>query len=184
MTLAFWASGKVHAHDVLGYLVAQFLGGALGALLVVIAWGSHAADVGNGMTHPGMGFTPGAAFAAEFVMTFSYMLGILYFVSRPRLMRWTPLMNWVVVSGLVWLAAPISGTSLNPARSFGPALVSRLWRDQWIYALAPPLGALFAARVFARWVKEGDALTAKLFHSAHYRSIFKRPYGGNGDTKG
>lgn len=184
VTLAFWASGKVRAHDVLGYLVAQFLGGALAALLLVLLWGGHAADVGNGMTHPGTGWTAGEAFAAEFLMTFSYILAILHFVSRPRLMCWTPLLNWVVVSGLVWLAAPISGTSLNPARSFGPALVSGRWGDQWIYALAPPLGALLAAVAFPFLVKERKVLTGKLSHSARYRSIFKHPYSGAAGTKG
>ena len=158
--------------------------GAVGAWLVVRAWGSHAGDVGNGVTHPGTGWTPGAAFAAEFAMMFSYMMGILFFVSRPRLMRWTPLMNWIVVSGLVWLAAPVSGTSLNPARSFGPALVSGVWRDQWIYALAPPLGAMLAAVGFLFLSKEGAVLTAKFFHSMHYRSIFKRPYRGADATPG
>jgi len=182
VTLAFWARGKVRSHDVLGYLAAQFLGGALGAWLLALVWRGHAVDVGNGRTLPGVGWTTGETFVTEFAMTFSYVLAILCFVSRPRLMHWTPLMNWFVVAGLVWLAAPISGTSLNPARSFGPALVAGQWRDQWIYALAPPLGALLAAGVFPLLAVGGKVLTAKLFHSAHYRSIFKHPYTGAGGT--
>ena len=178
VTLAFWFCGKVRGHDLLGYLAAQFLGGTLGALLIALVWRGHAVDVGNGRTLPGVGWTAGAAFFVEFVMTFAYVLGILCFVSRPRLLNWTPLMNWIVVAGLVWLAAPISGTSLNPARSFGPALVSGQWHAQWIYMLAPPLGAMLAAGVFPFLVGGGKVLTAKLAHSAHYRSIFKHPYTG------
>ena len=180
VTLAFWVRGKVREHDVLGYLAAQFLGATLGALLIAFVWGSHAVDVGIGVTNPGMGHMASAAFWSELAMTFSYVLGILFFVSQPPLLRWTPLMNWIVVSGLVWLAAPVSGTSLNTARSFGPALVSGQWHDQWIYAVAPPLGAMLAAAAFPFLVTEGKVLTAKLAYSTRYRSIFKHPYSGAG----
>ncbi len=183
VTLAFWVRGKVRGHDLLGYLVAQFIGGVLGALLLAAVWRGHAMDVGNGRTLPGVGWTAAGAFGAELAMTFSYVLGILCFVSRPRLMHWTPLMNWIVVAGLVWLAAPVSGTSLNPARSFGPALVSGQWREQWIYLLAPPLGGVLAAAFFPVLAAGGKVLTAKLFHSAHYRSIFKHPYTGAGGIR-
>ena len=184
VTLAFWARGKVRGHDLLGYLVAQFIGGALGGLLLAAVWRGHAVDIGNGRTLPGVGWTVGSAFGVEFAMTFSYVLGILCFVSRPRLLHWTPLMNWIVVAGLVWLAAPATGTSLNPARSFGPALVSGQWRNQWIYLLAPPLGGLLAAAFFPVLAAGGKVLTAKLSHSVHYRSIFKHPYAGAGGLEG
>jgi aquaporin Z len=75
---------------------------------------------------------------------------------------------------MVWLEAPISGTSLNPARSFGPALFAEIWAQQWLYIIAPPLGALLAV-VFYRLLATGerDVLTGKLFHEPRYRSIFK-----------
>lgn len=173
VTLAFWTAGKVRGHDVIGYLLAQFLGGAVGASLLVLAWGKHAAAVKNGVTLPGAGYSVGQAAWAEFVMTFAYVLAVFTFVSRPRLARWTPWMNWLVVAGLVWLGAGVSGTSLNAARSFGPALVSADWRDQWIYLLAPSFGGVLAAWLFPYLGKERQVLTAKLFHSGLYRSIFK-----------
>ena len=173
VTLAFWAHGKLRWHDGVGYLVAQFLGGSAGALGLRLVWSGYAADVRNGLTLPGPGYTVWAAFVAEFVMTFAYLLAVFFFVSRAWLARWTPLMNWIVVAGLVWLGAGVSGTSLNPARSFGPALVSADWCDQWIYFLGPPLGGVSAA-LAAPWLSRGRvALTAKLFHSNLYRSIFK-----------
>ena len=173
VTLAFWAHGKMRWHDVVGYLAAQFLGGAAGALLLTLAWGTHALDVKDGMTLPGPGYTATAAFAAEFAMTFSYVLAVFFFVSRSGLARWTPLMNWLVVAGLVWVGAGISGTSLNPARSFGPALASAHWQAQWLYFLAPPLGGISAA-LLSPWLSKGrEVLTAKLFHAESYRSIFK-----------
>ena len=173
VTLAFWAHGKMRWHDGVGYLVAQFVGGVAGAGLLALCWRKHASAVGGGVTLPGSGYTVAAAFGAEFTMTFGYLLAIFYFVSRSWLARWTPLMNWVVVAGLVWIGAGISGTSLNPARSFGPALVAETWRDQWIYFIAPPLGGV-AAALLSPWMSRGrEALTAKLFHSGLYRSIFK-----------
>ena len=173
VTLAFWARGKMRWHDGVGYLAAQFVGGAAGAGLLAAVWGTHAAAVKDGLTLPGAGFSAGKAFEAEFLMTFGYVLAVFFFVSRSSLARWTPLMNWLVVSGLVWLGAGISGTSLNAARSFGPALVSGHWQDQWIYFLAPASGGVLAA-VLSPWLSKGrEVLTAKLFHSNLYRSIFK-----------
>jgi aquaporin Z len=173
VTLGFWAQGRMRRHDLLGYLGAQFLGGVLGVLVLCVVWGRHAAAVHNGMTLPGQGYTAGQAFCAESLMTFSYMLGIFHFVSHPRLVRWTPLMNWVVVAGLVWLGAGVSGTSLNPARSFGPALFSADWHGLWIYLLAPPLGALLAAGFFRLILSNRVLITAKLSHSPLYRTIFR-----------
>ena len=172
VTLAFTAQGKMHWHDTLGYLAAQFAGGAVGAAMLALAWSPFAARIGGGVTLPGPGYSVGQAFWAELAMTFFYVLAIFFFVSKRTLLRWTPLMNWLVVSGLVWLGAGVSGTSLNPARSFGPALVSGNWHAQWIYAVAPPRGALLAA---AAWHLGGmrKLLTAKLYHVEWYRSVFR-----------
>ena len=170
VTLGFSALGKLHWHDTVGYLAGQFAGGAAGAALLALVWGTHALAVG--VTLPGVGYSAAETFWAELAMTFSYLLAIFYFVSNRSLMRWTPLMNWIVVSGLVWLGAGVSGTSLNPARSFGPALVTATWRAQWIYAVAPPLGALLAAAAW-RLVGTRKLLTAKLYHVEFYRSIFR-----------
>ena len=173
VTLAFWAQGKMHHFDLGGYILGQFLGAIIGTLLVVLIWRGQAASVGDGMTVPGAGYPLWAVFLVEVSLTFLLVLSIFFFVSSHRLMRWTPLMVWILIAMMVWLAAPISGTSLNPARSFGPALVSWSWHEQWLYWVAPPLGALLAVGAFRLLiVSRRDVLTGKLFHVPHYRSVF------------
>lgn len=174
VTLAFLVHGKMHRQDAVGYIIAQFLGSTLGAILLVLVWGKYADSVNNGMTLPGAGYALWFVFLAEVFMTFLLVLSLFLFVSNHRLMRWTPFMTWLLVAAMVWLGAPISGTSLNSARSIGPALVTGLWRDQWLYCIAPPLGALLAVAMFRRLsMGKHDVLSGKLFHVPHYRSIFK-----------
>lgn len=174
VSLAFWAQGKMHIHDLFGYMLAQFLGATIGETLLVLLWRSYGASVNNGMTLPRAGYPLWLVFLAEAMLTFLLVLLIFVFVSSHRLMHWTPLMTWLLVATMVWQEAPISGTSLNPARSFGPALLSWNWTDQWLYYIAPPLGALIAVGVYRLLATgERDVLTGKLFHVPHYRSVFK-----------
>ena len=186
VSLAFWAHGKMKHIDLIGYIVAQFLGAILGEVLLLLVWGKYARSVMNGMTLPGAGYPLWLVFIAEMSLTCVLVLLIFLFVSSHRLMRWTPLMNWFLVATMVWLESPISGTSLNPARSIGPALLTWLWTSQWLYCVAPPLGGLLAVGLFRLIaIGEHDVLTGKLFHAPSYRSIFKnvhepaRIQGGN-----
>lgn len=174
VSLAFWAYGKMHHRDIGGYIIGQFLGAIIGVQLLVLVWGSYADSVNNGMTLPGTGYSLWYVFLAEVTMTFVLVLCIFIFLSSHRLMRWTPLMTWLLIATMVWLESPISGTSVNPARSIGPALVMWFWKDQWLYCIAPPLGAMLAVGAF-RLIAMGEReiLTGKLFHVPHYRCIFK-----------
>ncbi len=174
VSLAFWAQGKMKHIDLIGYIVAQFLGAIIGEVLLVLVWRDYAHSVANGMTLPGAGYPLWLVFVAEMSLTCLLVLLIFLFVSSHHLMRWTPLMNWFLVATMVWLEAPISGTSLNPARSIGPALLTWLWTSQWLYCIAPPLGGLLAVGLFRLvTIGERDVLTGKLFHEPRYRSIFK-----------
>jgi aquaporin Z len=174
VTAAFWIRRKMHWHDAVLYIVSQFIGAAFGCVLLAVVWGQYYRSVNFGMTLPGASFGPLVAGGAEFLMTAGYITLILLFVSSHRLMRKTPLMNWLVVAFLVWVEAPVSGTSINAARSFGPALVASNWTDYGIYLVCPTFGACAAAIGFPL-VQSGERkiLTAKLFHSSKYPSIFK-----------
>jgi aquaporin Z len=174
VSLAFWLGGKMHGRDFIYYVIAQMLGGILGAAALAGVWKKHSKSVNNGMTLPGPGWPLWQVFDFEVVLTGLLVFLIFIFVSNRRLMRWTPLMNWIVVAAMVWLEAPISGTSLNPARSFGPALVSGIWTDQWLYLIAPPLGGMMGLLAFRTVTTQERCLeTGKLFFVPNYRSIFK-----------
>ena len=73
--------------------------------------------------------------------TMALILTILVMVSSSRRARWTPLVLWLLIAGLVWQGAPYTGTSLNPARSLGPAVVLPSFVQLWVYLVGPMCGA-------------------------------------------
>jgi aquaporin Z len=167
VTLAFRITGHVHPHDLAGYWVAQFAGALAGAWLVSVLWGGTAASIHFGVTHPGGGLSGAGALGVELLMTAILLVVILAFVSSRRLMRWTPLATWVVVTVLVWQGATHTGTSLNPARSAGPAIIAVDFSDLWVYFAGPLLAAAIVAglvRLVPRWTP----LTARMFNDVRY----------------
>ena len=169
VTLAFWTQHKVHPHDLAGYIVAQLAGALVAVAGLRLAWGHTARELQLGTTQPGHGFDPLDAAGLEMLMTASLVLMIFFFTSHTRSARWTPLGNWLLVATLVWQGAPYTGTSLNPARSLGPALLAPQLANIWVYIVGPCAGALLAAAVFAAF-RHTNTLTAKLFHDPRYPS--------------
>jgi aquaporin Z len=177
VTLAFWRLGKIERADALGYLVAQPLGGVLGVLLVTCALGERftAPPVNSVATLPGR-WGAGVASAAEAAMTFVLFTVVLALSNRPRWARATGCAAGALVALFVAFGAPVSGTSLNPARSFASALPSGLWTGFWIYLTAPLLGFLAAAELYARRRGLGAVLCAKLHHTDRHDCIFRCGY--------
>jgi aquaporin Z len=173
VTLAFWLTRHMHPHDLAGYMVAQFLGAIAGAALWRLLWGPLVVSVQDGVTMPGPGVSSAAAVAIEAGMTALLVLAIFVFVARARTMRLTPLAVWAVVTLLVWQGAPFTGTSLNPARSLGPAVASGRLGLIWVYFAGPLTGSLIA--VVIAYLAAGLCWpkTAKLFHDPRYPSIFR-----------
>lgn len=164
VTLAFWLTGHVHPHDLVGYVGAQLSGAIIGVSLVAFAWGSTASSVHLGLTQPGSGVSDLAAALIEAAMTCLLVVTILVFVSTPVTMRWTPAAVWVVVTVLVWKGAQLTGTSLNPARSTGPAVVLGNVHALWVYVAGPLVGAALAVAIPRVALPGLVPLTAKLYH--------------------
>jgi aquaporin Z len=173
VTLAFWWKGQVTTPDALAYVVAQILGALLGVGVVIAAAGTSARTVQFGMTSPGEGFSVPVVFGSEILITFLLVFLILYSVNNQRFAPKTPYLAGSLVAFLVFVEAPISGTSLNPARSLAPALLMNSFQDQWLYWIAPLIGALAAVKLFGAVIaKSEQSGCAKLFHTERYRCIF------------
>jgi aquaporin Z len=171
ITLAFWALGKIGARDLVAYVLAQFAGATLGVAAAAAAWPALMRSVQFAATTPGEGWRWAGAFVTEAIATFLLAFTIFVCINKPRLAARTGLIAGSLVALLVMIAAPVSGTSLNPARSFAPALFVPIVADQWIYFVAPPLGALIAAWVFRdRWGE--STVCARLYHTAKYPCPF------------
>jgi len=111
------------------------------------------------------------AFAAELAISFGLMSAVLAFTNVPSRNRFTPFVAATLVAVYITLEAPLSGTSMNPARSFASAVPAHFWHALWIYFLAPPLGMLAAAECHLR--RGGAVLCAKLHHVNDRRCIFR-----------
>jgi aquaporin Z len=168
VTAAFWLVGKIRGWVALVYVAMQMAGAAVGAL-PLLAWSALGRSVDFGATVP----LPGhdlAAFLGEVATTFGLVFGLFIFLRHVRLRQFTPALFPFLYAVMVFVEAPLSGTSTNPARSFGPALIAGVWRGWWIYATAPFVGmaiALVALRLSGRgWL---GIEVAKLYHFAHDR---------------
>lgn len=167
VTLAFWIKGKMTAPHALGYVVAQLAGGIAGGLPLLV-WGRMGASIDFGGTFPGSGFTFLQATLGEVVTTFGLIAGLFLFLGHSRLRSYTPLLFPFLYAVMVYLEAPLSGTSTNPARSIGPSLVSSDWRGWWIYWLGPLLGTGLAVAVSQfSWLRRFEVEVAKIYHFEH-----------------
>jgi aquaporin Z len=171
VTLTFFRLGKVAPWDAVFYVIAQFAGGVAGVALVAAAAGHLLANpsVNYVATLPGTG-GPGAAFLGEVAISFVLMCVVLIVSNTRRFARFTGLLAGACVAVFITFEAPISGMSMNPARTFGSAVLPHLWDSLWIYFLAAPLGMLVAAALYLRLKHVVGC--AKLHHQNKFRCIF------------
>lgn len=169
VTLTFLRLGKIGAVDAVFYVAAQFIGGLAGIGIVAALVRPHLAAVNYVATVPGVA-GHGAAFAGEAIISFILMSVVLAVSNRRALARFTPVFAGACVAMFIAFEEPISGMSMNPARTFGSAVLPQLWSALWIYFLAPPLGMLLAATLYTRFSRA--TACAKLHHDNPYRCIF------------
>jgi aquaporin Z len=177
VTLTFLRLGKIASHDAALYMGAQFVGGLAGIIVAALALGPLLADpaVHYVATVPGHR-GPATAFAAEVAISFGLMLVVLTVSNTPRLARFTGVFAAALVATYITIEAPLSGMSMNPARTFAPEVLAREWRHIWIYFVAPPLGMLTAAEVYVRARGREAVRCAKLHHENDKRCIFRCHY--------
>lgn len=167
VTLAFWFQQKLSGPVALVYMGAQFVGAILGAALLGV-WGPWAHQTFYAATTPGP-LGPEVAVLGEAITTFCLIVGLFIFVSHPRLRRFTPGIFPILYAIMVYLEAPWSGTSTNPARSLGPAVVAHLYTGLWVYAVGPLAGTILGLLVLRRLLPffEWEIEVAKVYHFHH-----------------
>jgi aquaporin Z len=177
VTLTFFRLGKIQALDAFFYIVAQFIGGLLGVLLVSVVLKEAMADpaVNYVVTLPGPA-GPGVAFLAELIISFGLMLMVLFVSNSPSRGQYTGLFAGILIAAYITLEAPLSGMSMNPARTLASAIPAQNWTALWVYFTAPLAGMLLASEVYVRWKGQQAVRCAKLHHQNDKRCIFRCGY--------
>ena len=164
VTVGLWAGGRIPAGDVLPYIVAQVFGGIAGAgVLYLIASGGPGFELSGGFASNGYGeHSPGgypllSAAVCEVAMTFMFLLIILGSTHHGAPKGFAPLAIGLGLTLIHLISIPVTNTSVNPARSTGPALFVGGWAlsQLWLFWVAPIAGAVLAG-LFSRWL-EGDS---------------------------
>jgi aquaporin Z len=150
VSVGLWVAGRMRSSDLLPYIVAQVIGGALGgALLYVIASGQSGFDAASGFAcngygeHSPGGYDLGAGFITETALTFMFLLVILGCTDKLAPAGFAPLAIGFALTLIHLISIPVTNTSVNPARSTGVAVIAQGWalRQLWLFWLAPLLGA-------------------------------------------
>jgi aquaporin Z len=165
MVLCFTRLGKLSWSDAAGYIVAQLGGSALGVLLSV-------ALLPNVVSHPAVNYVvtaPGeagelVAWIAEFSLSFALLSTVMTVNRSARLAPYAGLFAATLVALFITFEAPLSGMSINPARSFGSALLARSWSGFWIYLTAPVAGMLCGVELQRLLTRRHERLCGKLSH--------------------
>ncbi len=145
VTIAMVLDGRTSVLDAIGYIVAQVVGGAGSALLILVLFNQDA--VKGVITSPGHGFTDIQALILETVLTAIFILVIL--ASSKKAPAMAGLLIPLTLVAIHLAAVPFSGSSVNPARSIGPALLGGDLGSLWIYLVGPIVGAVIG---WAVWV--------------------------------
>jgi len=173
ITLTFYRLGKVAPWDALFYVAGQFLGAVIGVVTATYVLRGAPSDdaVHYAVTMPGI-YGIAGAFMGELTISFILMATILFATNRETLARYTPYFAGTLYAIFMTIEAPLSGMSMNPARTFGSAFPADYWHALWVYFIAPTLGMLVAAELFLRVRGGVPPYCAKLHHANNKRCIF------------
>jgi len=148
VTIAFWSTKRFTAKRLVGYLTSQFVGAALGSLIHKMIWGSlHTFGTTTLSTSLGTGFL------AEVILSFCLMFVIISVATDSRAVgELAGIAIGTTVAICAFVGGPLTGASMNPARTLGPALISMNFSSLWIYLTAPILGTVLGAKTY-EWIR-------------------------------
>jgi aquaporin Z len=175
VTLTFYGLKKMKINDAIFYTLFQCVGGTLAVVLMRLLLGTPFADahVNYVVTTPGK-YGPWVAFIVEIVIAFFMMTMILITSNNAKTASYTGVIAGFFVMAYVILSGPISGFSMNPARSLASAVPSGHYNSFWIYMTAPFIGMFSAAAIYQYF--KGVVHCAKMHHTKFYDCIFNCEY--------
>jgi aquaporin Z len=153
VSFGLWAGGRFKGNEVLGYVVAQVLGGAAAALILfLIAGGKAGFDLSAGFAANGFaehspgGYSLGAAFLCELVMTFMFLMIIMGATDKRAPQGFAPLAIGLALTLIHLISIPVTNTSVNPARSTSQAIFVGGWAlsQLWLFWVAPIVGGILS----------------------------------------
>ncbi len=159
VTIAQWATHRFDKDKVVPYILAQFGGATVAGFVLLILWSSSgssfaaARETFLGDNFPGSAFGPGAALMAEVVATAILVFTIFGVTDKNSEKSWAGITLGLVLAAVIWVFGPISGASLNPARTWGPTLAASTFSltpfgTLWIYVVGPILGGLLGGFLY------------------------------------
>jgi aquaporin Z len=174
VTLTFLCLGKMARLDAAMYVVAQVVGGIGGIVVANLALDRlpSAPSVNYVATVPGAAGAA-AALASEAAISFVLMLVVLIVSNHERMNRLTGVFAGALVCAYIVFEAPLSGMSMNPARSLGPALLAGTLDSMWIYIIGPVAGMMLAAEAYTHLWPASRVKCAKFDHPAGIPCIFR-----------
>jgi aquaporin Z len=180
ITFTYLRLGKISRPDAFFYILFQFVGGVFGVAVSVLLLGRTLASpsVMYAETVPGK-YGTAAAFAAEAFMAALLMAVVLWTSNRPSIASWTSYLVGILITFYVLLFAPVSGFSINPARTTASAVFADVWTAIWLYFIAPVLGMLFSGELYIRGAGPDRILCAKLHPDPAYECPFICHYPGH-----
>lgn len=175
VTITFYRLNKIGSTDAIMYALSHFIGGTAGVLVSWLILGERLADasVNFVVTVPG-NFGTTAAFVAEFAIAFVLMSAILAASNSTRFANYTPYIAGILLALFITVESHISGTSMNPARTFASAVVAGNWSGWWVYAAAPVFAMLAAGELHLRFRGTHTSLSKKLANSNTAGTYFRR----------
>lgn len=170
VTLAFRLMGKLDLRTTIGFILAQLAGAVLGCVPLLL-WGTMGRSVEFGTTVPGNGYALSIVLGGEILTTFIMVSLLSIFLGFRKIRPFTPALFPPLYSIMVWLESPISGTSTNPARTFGPAILTGQWDGGWIYWIGPLVGMFLAVFACSALAKRIEGAKLYYFDSSHDRLL-------------
>lgn len=153
VTIALWSGRQIKAAEAAGYIVVQLLGGIVGAFVLRFVLGGTGS--GLGATLLAGNISPVQGMAVEAVLTFFLVNTIYNTAVSGKAGNQAPVAIGLTLAFCILMGGPLTGASLNPARTIGPAIVTGNYANLWVYLVGPVIGGLAATLLYDRVLKRG-----------------------------